>query len=176
MSEVNAIMALQAALTTPFLKSLFIFFARWLILVAAASSIGAYFVEREPNHRHAWKELFWSAGLAALFSIVLSTLIGRERPFVAYPAFVQLLMTAPSSPYSLPSMHAAVVWAWAMSAMRISRLGAPLWFITALLVSLGRVAVGVHFFSDVIGGALVGILAYTCVHWGHRLLRARTHV
>lgn len=176
MTEVSVIAALQSSLGSPFGRALFVFLARWLVFVIAAACVASYAVEREPNHRHALKELFWSVGLAALATIILSTLVGRARPYVEYPAFVQAWITPPSTPFSLPSLHSAIAWAWAASATHLARVGAPLWFLAAALVSLGRVVVGVHFPSDVALGALIGTLAYTWVHWGHRWLRSRPSV
>ena len=65
-----------------------------------------------------------------------------------------------SDPHSFPSGHAARTTMLAVLAFLIS----PLWLaiiliIWAPLVSLARVAMGVHYFSDVVAGALLGTMA-----------------
>ncbi len=171
MNEFAAITFLQAHLATPFAMAFFIFSARWLIFIVATSCIIGFVVEREPNHRHAWKELFWSVGIACVVSLVLSALVGRTRPFSAFPELVRAWVPAPATAFSFPSTHAALSWAWAFSATKLSPAGAPIWFLTALLISLSRIIVGVHFPSDVIMGALIGGAGFAYVQWGHKYLR-----
>jgi len=64
-----------------------------------------------------------------------------------------------TDPHSFPSGHAARA---AMLAVLALGLG-PVWFSTVLLiwaplVTLARVAMGLHYLSDVVAGALLGIL------------------
>jgi uncharacterized membrane protein YraQ (UPF0718 family) len=67
--ELSWIQALQAWLQTPFLRSFVAFQARWLIVGVGITSIVAYVVERGAVRRHAWKELGWSVGLAAVTAL-----------------------------------------------------------------------------------------------------------
>jgi undecaprenyl-diphosphatase len=65
-----------------------------------------------------------------------------------------------TDPHSFPSGHAARM---AMLAVLAAALG-PAWFgwlmlVWAPLVALARVAMGVHYLSDVVGGALLGLAA-----------------
>jgi undecaprenyl-diphosphatase len=64
-----------------------------------------------------------------------------------------------TDPHSFPSGHAARSFMLAVMAIGLG----PIWFAAALvvwapLVGLGRVAMGVHYFSDVLAGAVLGIL------------------
>ncbi len=68
-----------------------------------------------------------------------------------------------TDPHSFPSGHATRAFMLAVMAWGLG----PLWFgitvlIWAPLVSLARVYVGVHYFSDVLAGAVLGIL----IGWG----------
>ncbi|MCE1255030.1 MAG: phosphatase PAP2 family protein [Anaerolineae bacterium] len=68
-----------------------------------------------------------------------------------------------TDPHSFPSGHATRAFMLAFMAWGLG----PLWFAILLalwapLVSLARVYVGVHYFSDVLAGALLGIL----IGWG----------
>jgi undecaprenyl-diphosphatase len=60
--------------------------------------------------------------------------------------------------YSFPSGHATVSFACAaVLAAALPRLRVPL-FALAALIAFSRVYVGVHYPSDVVGGAALGIL------------------
>lgn len=87
-------------------------------------------------------------------TMLLSKLVNRERPFEELhqtPLIAPFVRTA-----SFPSAHAT----FAFSMVALSFLFAPalLPYIlgAAIVVALGRVAAGLHFFSDIVVGALVG--------------------
>jgi undecaprenyl-diphosphatase len=64
-----------------------------------------------------------------------------------------------TDPHSFPSGHAARAFLIATIATGLGPAGlAPALWIWAPLVSLARVAMGVHYLSDILAGALVGIL------------------
>jgi undecaprenyl-diphosphatase len=76
-----------------------------------------------------------------------------------------------TDPHSFPSGHAARA---AILALFAASLGPP-WFAWALLiwaplVMLARVAMGVHYLSDVVAGALLGLLIGTALLWAIPLL------
>lgn len=90
----------------------------------------------------------------AVLVIIIKFSIKRRRPEGDWGAIYRK-----SDPHSFPSGHAART---AMLATLAALLG-PLWFAIALiiwapLVSLARVAMGVHYFSDVVAGIVLGII------------------
>ena len=105
-----------------------------------------------------WKHwAFWVfVGIAVTALIVqpLKWVIRRRRPPGEWGALYRS-----TDPHSFPSGHAArmamlLVLGWALG---------PLWFSLVLvlwapLVALARVAMGVHFLSDVLGGAVLGLI------------------
>ena len=103
--------------------------------------------------RWAVYELFWISLLAALV-MALKFTIRRRRPEGAWGTVYRY-----TDPHSFPSGHAARAFLIAVVA---SFLG-PAWlalvlWVWAPLVSLARVAMGVHYVSDVLAGAIVGIV------------------
>lgn len=91
-------------------------------------------------------------GLAALV-LAVKQIFRRQRPKGEWGAIYRK-----TDPHSFPSGHAARM---VMLAVLAAALG-PAWFawlllIWAPLVALARVAMGVHYLSDVIGGAAMGI-------------------
>jgi undecaprenyl-diphosphatase len=105
-----------------------------------------------------WKE--WAvvqfAGISLLAALVLiiKFRIKRRRPEGEWGRIYRS-----TDPHSFPSGHAARAFLIAMIATGLG----PTWLAIALwiwapLVALARVAMGVHYVSDVVAGALFGIL------------------
>ena len=100
--------------------------------------------------------LFFSLALAHVVSQILKPIIGRPRPFVAYPG-TPLLIHTPGG-YSCPSGHSASSFA-AATVLWIfdNRLGAAA-LVLALLIAFSRVFLFVHYPSDTLAGSLLGVL------------------
>ena len=100
--------------------------------------------------------LAWMAGcivILALLVFAIKFLIRRQRPEGEWGAIYRN-----TDPHSFPSGHAART---AMLATLAFAFG-PLWLgiafvVWALLVSLARVWMGVHFLSDVLAGIVLGV-------------------
>lgn len=65
--------------------------------------------------------------------------------------------------YAFPSGHAALISAWAMLFSLWWPKGRVVWWLVACLVALSRVALGLHWPSDVVVGAAIGILSVVVV-------------
>ena len=123
-----------------------------------------------------------AAGLAFLLGLAANQLIllfiHRMRP---YDAGLTQLIIARSADWSFPSDHATASTAIAAS-FALNRLPrrALLFTALALLICWSRIFVGTHYVSDVLGGALTGLLAAIFV-WlfyreGSRLDRIATQI
>jgi undecaprenyl-diphosphatase len=97
--------------------------------------------------------VMWAAIIfATLLTITLQFGIQRVRPFTQ-----DLLL-----PWSFPSLHAAVVFA---AATMLSKIRWPaLWYELATLISIGQVYILSHYLSDVVVGAMMGILIATIIY------------
>jgi undecaprenyl-diphosphatase len=98
-------------------------------------------------------QLFWVSVLAALV-MALKFSIRRKRPAGEWGAIYRN-----TDPHSFPSGHAARAFLIAILATLLGPgwLAVLLW-IWAPLVSLARVSMGVHYVSDVVAGAIFGML------------------
>lgn len=101
------------------------------------------------------------------FEALLKRVVNRIRPF---KSSLEVLMLQPAEPgdASFPSGDALRIWFLALvlpiAAGSPAFLGLAL-ILIALLVSLGRVAMGVHHFTDTLSGAGLGILGAGAVGW-----------
>jgi undecaprenyl-diphosphatase len=95
-----------------------------------------------------------AAAMAEGIAALLKALTERARPPLWDPG-IQALVSLPEST-SFPSGHAATAFAAATAVGLLHpRLRAPL-FGLAVLVAVSRVYLGVHFWSDVLVGSLLG--------------------
>jgi len=101
--------------------------------------------------------ILWAFALASLAVIVLGIkfLLRRPRPEGEWGSIYRV-----TDPHSFPSGHAARAMAIAFLALQFEN---PLWFILllawAILVGYSRVALRLHYFSDVLVGWLIGALS-----------------
>ena len=100
--------------------------------------------------------------LSAIISNVLKYAIARPRPFTVYP-FIEKLSGGGSA--SFPSGHTSDAFSIAMAVSLLfpKRSVVIPMFLWAILVGYSRMDLGVHYPSDVLGGAIVGMgSAYCC--------------
>jgi len=121
---------------------------------------------------------FFSILLADGTSHALKEMIERARPCNSFQN-VHLLVGCSQS-FSLPSGHATNSFAFAVPFLFMTRDRLRYVFLgIAVFVSLSRVFVGVHYPSDVITGAVVGILSSTAVvylyRWAEKRFREKPH-
>ena len=160
----------QAGLNNPTLDQFYLFFSRYGILLFFISFIYLIWAKRI----NALICSFLAMGLAGLVDLLIYILWQRPRPFVAH-ADLAAAVTDQSRVdiSSFPSSHTYIAFAIATSVFLYGhkRLGTLL-FIIAILVAISRIGIGVHYPSDVIGGAMLGIfsgiVAYLIVHKAER--------
>lgn len=162
----------QFVVSSPLLLALAIFCARWLIFVFVVFCV-FLLVSNKPSYRHAVREAAWSALLALFITAVIQYFLQRPRPFFlpfdpATP--ITALIPHPFNT-SFPSGHTGTAMALASAIMFVNwRFGIAA-FSIALIIALARIAVGVHFPSDILGGIIVGIGSFALVRFLHWQIR-----
>jgi membrane-associated phospholipid phosphatase len=109
--------------------------------------------------------------LAVLFPVLLAEIVkwtaGRGRPFVGGKAdpfnFVPFTGTEPF--FSFPSAHAVTGFALAFAVGAVWPRSWPLMFVYAVLIAASRLVLLAHHPSDVVAGALVGVLGAMVVRY-----------
>jgi membrane-associated phospholipid phosphatase len=151
-----------------------VFCARWLVIGFAAFGIFLLTSPRKQD-RHTVHEAAWSAALALIATAAIAALVGRARPFLEpfdATAPIALLIPPPFNT-SFPSGHTAVSFAIASAILYANRPVGIAAILAALLVTIGRMAVGVHYPSDIAGGIVVGVLCFALVRLFHRQIHTR---
>lgn len=98
-----------------------------------------------------------SIGLESIITLGMKRSFQRDRPYISYPDLIS--PCEPLSSYSFPSGHTSL----AFSTATALSLKYPKWYIIvpsyfwACSVGYSRMNLGVHYPSDVLGGAVVGI-------------------
>lgn len=128
-------------------------FVATLALVFLAAR-GARFAE----WRRASLAAVLSAGLGLVVGKLISELVDRARPFVADPHGVHVF-TAHAADPGFPSDHATAAFAIAMAIFLRKRGWGIAALVAATVLAVGRVALGVHYPTDVIAGAALGSAA-----------------
>ena len=89
-------------------------------------------------------------------NVPLKRLFRRRRPFIAFVK-ARVFGTRPRD-FSFPSGHAAAGFAGALVLGAHAPLFAPLFYALAVVVSLSRVYLGVHYPSDIAFGGFLGVV------------------
>lgn len=141
-----------------------IFFTSYLqYIIGILFLAGLYFVHIPRSEKI---KIFWvtiiSATVARLgVTELIRHFYHRLRPFMVYGDIHKLVS---DNAYSFPSGHAAFFFAFAMAIYFYNKRWGAWFFVAATLISIGRVAVGVHYPSDILGGAVVGIASAYLVY------------
>lgn len=116
-------------------------------------AVGVVLAIVDGSNREAWLICAVLAPVAIALNYVIKAIVKRPRPVLEG---LPPLGGAPSS-LSFPSAHATSSFAVATAMTRVEPLGA-LAFLLAIALALGRPYLGMHYPSDVLVGAVLGVL------------------
>jgi undecaprenyl-diphosphatase len=110
-----------------------------------------------------------SVAAALLVTHVLAGAVDRPRPFVAHAATIHPFLAHAADP-SFPSEHAAAAFAIATAVTCRARDWGTFLLVLAAVLAIGRVFLGLHYPSDVLAGAAVGI-GFGLLSWAPAIRR-----
>jgi undecaprenyl-diphosphatase len=141
----------------------------WIVVAVIMLCFGAY--------RKTGIRIFVSLAISSvLFTLIMKELVARERPFNTPQGLLaanELLIEIPFGRYSFPSGHTLTSFASAFSIFLTNKKLGSIFLVIAALISLSRVYLYVHYPSDIIFGAIFGILSALAVKYVEDKLSAR---
>jgi len=169
--DIQAVLLLNAfANKSSALSTLTVFFGEYFPYLVAASLLFPILMKPTLRERLRFLAEALIAALVArlVFVELIRLFIERLRPFAADASVVALLE---ETSFAFPSGHATFFFALATSVFLHNRRWGSAFYAAALLISLARIAAGVHYPTDILGGALLGSL----VAWlAHRFFTTKT--
>ncbi len=111
----------------------------------------------DKTRRAGWAKLFCAAFLSHAASVIIKRIIRRQRPT---DDRIEVGVGTPSQ-LSFPSSHATSTTAALVSLAKLTKNPLPLVGVPVMMLS--RMVLGVHYPTDVLAGALVGVVTAEAV-------------
>ncbi len=142
----------KIAVSSLFIESSFVFVAEYLIYLVPLILVVLWFYS--PKSKRTALASFFSGMVALSIALILSSSIKRARPIDTL-GIQEVLFHRPD--YSFPSHHAVLLFGFAFALWFCGYKKLGKWMIImAGVITICRVAVGVHYPSDVLVGGLLG--------------------
>lgn len=135
-----------------------------VILIYVASVFAVYRVLRRHERKHHGRHIAQLLGTAFgswWAAHVFKMWIHFPRPDLSHALFLPRDIHS----YGLPSGHAAFMFALATTMYAFDRKAGRALYVLAILTGIARVAAGVHFWYDILGGALLGYIVAVVVDY-----------
>lgn len=139
-----------------------------------------YWFTRKRENRKMVVQALASACLAFVIGTILSHLFYRDRPFVAHQVH-QMIEHAANA--SFPSDHSIGSFVIAFSIFLFRKKDGVVWMLLAALIAFSRIWNGVHYPTDVLSGAILGILSsvlvyqlFTKLTWPRKMLSGAINI
>lgn len=127
------------------------FCGTYLIYISAIYAVLFIFFKRD--RKHFFREVVLTLGTGVIAWVIghyLKDILAHPRPDV-----LKTLIT-PDDIYSLPSGHASFMFALGSAMFYLNKRAGEIIILLALVTGIARVMAGVHFWYDILGGALLG--------------------
>jgi undecaprenyl-diphosphatase len=155
----------------PFLGKLYSGIANdyFLPIIVVLILVALWFGTRDPQRRKKNQRVVLIAliaiGIANALVAITNAFYFRSRPFTVLPPNqVHLFFYRPTDS-SFPSNFATVLFAPAITVFMTDKRAGIILLAIAVIGAFGRVFIGIHYPSDVLGGAVYGAFASLVAYW-----------
>ena len=154
---------------SPLFDAVIVFFASYLAYILVALFLVLVFFSQYPKREKL--QIFWVTVISTIiarFGVteLIRFFYHRPRPFIDLP--VNQLIT--SNEWSFPSGHATFFFAMATAIYLYNKKWGIFFFLATILITVSRVIAGIHYPSDIVGGALIGVaVAYTIFYFTRKI-------
>lgn len=129
------------------------------LLMGAALALWLFTTYRGRSYRPIGQAIIAAAAVDFIGARLLKPWFERTRPSFALPPEALRVLSEAANSGSMPSLHAATSFAVATTLFLLSPAIGRVAMPVAAFIALSRVAVGVHWPSDVYAGAIYGLVA-----------------
>lgn len=153
---------------SPFLDGVIVFLASYLAYILVALFLVLLFFSQ--YQRREKLQILFVTGISSTVALGITECIRlfyhRQRPYLALHVPHLLTDTA----QSFPSAHATFFFSLATAVYLYNKKWGTVFFVATILVTVSRVISGIHYPSDILGGAFIGIaVAYTTYYLARKL-------
>lgn len=143
-----------------------IFVAEWLPYLAVVLLYGSFLISKSFK-----KQALFEVGFSIIIALfvrfpitwLIHVFVDRARPFVIDANVTNLLAHDPTN--SFPSGHSTFFFTCAAMLFLLDRKRGFILFLVAILMGLARIFGGVHWPTDILAGAILGIITALVVHF-----------
>jgi undecaprenyl-diphosphatase len=142
-----------------------------VVLIFVASIYAVFRVLRSHEKKHHVRHIAMIALVPCVSwyaASLLKNALALSRPDLTKALFLPQNIHS----YGFPSGHAAFMFALAATMYSFDRRAGKILYVLAILTGIGRVLSGVHFWYDIVGGAILGlIISFVIVTVCKRMIR-----
>lgn len=145
-----------------FLNPIMIFFAKYMKYFLLFGIIMYWFTREQENRIMIISSMF-AFVVAEVFGAIAGAIHSNNQPFAELSNVNQLIGHAIDN--SFPSDHAIEFFSICITFLLFKKNLRYVWLAIAILVSISRVWVGVHYPADILVGAILGIIGAALCYW-----------
>ena len=145
-----------------FLNPIMIFFAKYMKYFLLFGIIMYWFTRKRENRIMIISSMF-AFVVAEVFGAIAGAIHSNNQPFVELNNVNQLIGHAIDN--SFPSDHAIEFFSICITFLLFKKNLRYVWLAIAILVSISRVWVGVHYPADILVGTILGIIGAALCYW-----------
>ena len=145
-----------------FLNPIMIFFAKYMKYFLLFGNVMYWFTRKRENRIMIISSMF-AFVVAEVFGAIAGAIHSNNQPFAELSNVNQLIGHAIDN--SFPSDHAIEFFSICITFLLFKKNLRYVWLAIAILVSISRVWVGVHYPADILVGAILGIIGAALCYW-----------